>query len=172
MNFITKYQNYFIIVVLSIFFGLIRWSLLDKEFPLIGLSSLQIKAIKIKELSEQSLNSTINFSSMEEIINNKLFPAIDARDLESYNQGHIDNSINIDAYLLIEDGDQNELNKISEFLDTLSSERIVIYCWNPDCDRAEFLKAFLIDSDSILESNILIYEGGWDEWKLIQKINN
>ena len=169
MNFIIRYQNYFIIVLLSLIFGLIRWAFLDKEFPLIGLSKLQIKAMKIKELSQQSLNSTIEISSMKEIVDNKLFPIIDARDLDSYNEGYIGNAISIDSYLLIEDGNQIEANKISLFLDTLSSEKIVIYCWNPECDRAEFLKAFLIDSDSILESNILIYEGGWDEW---QSINN
>ena len=167
MNFILKYQNYFIIILISLIFGLIRWAFLDKEFPLIGLSSLQIKSIKIKELSKQSLNSTIDFLSMQEIVANKLFPTIDARDAESYNEGYIGKAINIDSYLLIEDGDQIEADKVSLFLDTLTSEKIAIYCWNPDCDRAEFLKAFLIDSGSILESNILIYEGGWDEWQLI-----
>ena len=125
------------------------------------------KSMKIKELSKQSLNSTIDFLSMQEIIGNELFPAIDARDEESYNEGHISTAINIDSYLLIEDGDQIEADKMSLFLDNLTSEKIVIYCWNPDCDRAEFLKAFLIDSGSMLESNILIYEGGWDEWQLI-----
>ena len=163
----TTFFEYVFIIIFSVAIGLVRWSFLDREFPLIGLSNLQIKSMKIKELSKQSLNSTIDFLSMQEIVSNKLFPAIDARDKESYNEGHISTAINIDSYLLIEDGDQIESDKISLFLDTLTSEKIVIYCWNPECDRAEFLKAFLIDSDSMLESNILIYEGGWDEWQLI-----
>ena len=118
--------------------------------------------MKIKELSDNLIDSNIELSSMKEIVDNKLFPIIDARDFESYDEGHINNAINIDAYLLIEDGDEEESNKLYQFLNNLSNNQIVIYCWNPDCDRAEFLKAFLIDSG--FKFNIFIYEGGWDEW--------
>ena len=163
----STFFEYIVIIIFSVTVGLVRWSFLDREFPLIGLSDLQIKSMKIKELSKRSVNSTIDFLSMQEIVANKLFSIIDARDIESYSEGYIETAINIDSYLLIEDGDEIEADKIYSFLDTLNSEKIVIYCWNPDCDRAEFLKAFLIDSGFMLESNILIYEGGWDEWQLI-----
>ena len=32
----------------------------------------------------------------------------------------------------------------------LSNNQIVIYCWNPDCDRAEYLKAILLDESGYL----------------------
>ncbi|MBS57026.1 MAG: hypothetical protein CMP16_04035 [Rickettsiales bacterium] len=164
MNFVLKYQKYFIILLLSLVLGLIRWSFLEKDFPLLGLSDLQIRAIRIKELSQKTVDSSIDFKLMKEIVSNKAFPIIDARDTESYNEGYIGDAINIDSYLLIENEDEIELGKFYNFLDTLSSNRIVIYCWNPDCDRADFLKAFLIDSKILLEDNIFLYEGGWDEW--------
>jgi len=162
MNFITKYQNYFIIIFISLIFGLIRWSILDREFPLIGWSNIQKKAMRIKELSEKNIGSNIDFQLMKKIVSDQVFPILDARDIESYNEGHIDGAINFDSELLIE-GNQEAQDGLFEFLETLSSERIIVYCWNPECDRAEYLRAFLIDL-GILESNISIYESGWDEW--------
>ena len=106
---------------------------------------------------------------MKEIVSDKVFPIIDARDIDSYNEGFIGDAINIDALLLIEDGDADETNKLYQFFNSFSSNRIILYCWNPDCDRAEFLRAFLIDSDLMLESDISIYEGGWEEWDSLYK---
>jgi len=164
---IIPFSKYLAIVLISLIFGVLRWAFLDREFPLIGLSDLQIKSMKIKKLSDDLVDSTVELSLMKEIVDGTLFPIIDARDFESYDEGHISNAINIDAYLLIEDGDEEEANKLSDFLDNLSDNKIIIYCWNPDCDRAEFLKAFLIDSG--FEFDIFIYEGGWDEWSLTYK---
>ena len=169
MDFITKYQQYFIIIVISLILGLIRWSFLDKDFPLIGLSENQIKSIRIKQLSKNIDSGSIDFSLMKKIVSDKVFPIIDARDLESYDEGFIGHAINIDALLLIEDGDENETNKLYQFFDSFSDNRIILYCWNPDCDRAEFLRAFLIDSDLMLESDISIYKGGWEEWDSLYK---
>jgi len=162
MNFITKYKNYFLISLISLTFGLIRWSILDKKFPLIGLSDLQKKAMRIKELSKQNIGSTIDLKLMKKIVSDQVFPILDARDIESYNEGHIDNSINFDSELLM-DGDEKKIDKLDKFIQNLSADRIIVYCWNPDCDRAEILRAFLIDF-GISESNISIYENGWDEW--------
>ena len=67
MNFITKYKNYFLIILFSLAFGLIRWSFLEKDFPLLGLSDLQIRAIRIKELSQKTVDSSIDFKLMKEI---------------------------------------------------------------------------------------------------------
>ena len=162
MNFITKYQNYFIIILISLTFGLVRWSFLDREFPLIGWSELQKKAMRIKELSKNNISSNIDFELMTKIVSDQVFPILDARDIDSYNEGHIPSAINFDSELLI-DGDEEVVDKLSKFLDTLSNGRIIVYCWNPECDRAEYLRAFLIDLDTP-ESNISIYEAGWDEW--------
>jgi len=162
MNFITKYQNYFIIILISLIFSLVRWSFLDIEFPLIGWSELQKKAMRIKELSEKNIGSNIDFELITKIVSDQVFPILDARDIDSYNEGHITSAINFDSELLI-DGDEEVADKLSEFLDTLSSDRIIVYCWNPECDRAEYLRAFLIDLGTP-ETNISIYEAGWDEW--------
>tara|TARA_B100000953_G_C17913746_1_gene388449 strand:+ start:148 stop:663 length:516 start_codon:yes stop_codon:yes gene_type:complete len=169
MNFITKYQKYYIIIIISLALGFIRWAFLDKEFPLIGLSENQNRAIKIRQLSEEINTDIIDFSLMKKIVSDKVFSIIDARDIDSYNEGFIGDAINIDALLLIEDGDENETNKLYQFFNSFSGNRIILYCWNPDCDRAEFLRAFLIDSDLMLESNISIYEGGWEEWDSLYK---
>ena len=162
MNFITKYQNYCIIILISLTFGLIRWSFLDKKFPLIGWSELQKKAMRIKELSKESIGLSIDLKLMKKIVSDQVFPILDARDIESFNEGYINNAINFDSELLM-DGDEEILARLHEFVQTLSSDRIIVYCWNPDCDRAEILRAFLIDF-GISESNISIYENGWDEW--------
>ena len=162
MNFITKYKNYFLISLISLVFGLIRWSFLDREFPLIGLSDLQKKAMRIKELSKQNIGSSIGLELMKKIVSDQVFPVLDARDIESFNEGSINNAINFDSELLM-DGDEEILSRLHEFTENLSNERIIVYCWNPDCDRADILRVFLIDF-GILESNISIYENGWDEW--------
>ena len=162
MVFITKYRNYFIIILVSLILGLGRWLFLDKDFPLFNSSDIQKKAMRIKELSKKNIGSSINFELMEEIVSDQIFPILDARDIESYNEGHIDNAINFDSELLM-DGDEEILARLHEFTKTLSVDRIIVYCWNPDCDRAEILKAFLIDF-GVSESNISIYENGWEEW--------
>ena len=164
MSFIKNYQKYIAIVVISSILGFVRWIFLDKEFPLIGLSETQSRAIRIKQLSKESNSHIINFSLMKKIIFDRVFPIIDARDKESYDEGHIGEAINIDASLLTEEGDEDEINKLNNFFNSFSSDRIILYCWNPDCDRAELLRAFLIDSDLMLKSDISIYEGGWEEW--------
>ena len=162
MNFITKYKNYFLISLISLVFGLIRWSFLDREFPLIGSSALQKKAMRIKELSKQNIGSSIGLELMKKIVSDQVFPVLDARDIESFNEGSINNAINFDSELLM-NGDEEILARLHEFTENLSNERIIVYCWNPDCDRADILRVFLIDF-GISESNISIYENGWDEW--------
>ena len=167
MDFIKEYQNYFLIILISLIFGLARWIFLDKDFPLIGSSEIQKKAIRIKDISKKNIDLIINFELMKKIVIDQIFPVLDARDIESYNEGHINGAINFDSELLM-DGDEEILDRLIKFVNTLSSERVIIYCWNPECDRAEYLKAFLIDF-GISESNISIYENGWDEWSLIYK---
>ncbi len=114
MNFITKYKNYFLISLISLVFGLIRWSFLDREFPLIGLSDLQKKAMRIKELSKQNIGSSIGLELMKKIVSDQVFPVLDARDIESFNEGSINNAINFDSELLM-DGDEEILARLHEF---------------------------------------------------------
>ena len=112
MSFIKNYQKYIAIVVIASILGFGRWIFLDKEFPLIGLSETQSRAIRIKQLSKESNSHIINFSLMEKIVFDRVFPIIDARDKESYDEGHIGEAINIDASLLTEEGDEDEINKL------------------------------------------------------------
>tara|TARA_B100002052_G_C15868549_1_gene593488 strand:+ start:231 stop:662 length:432 start_codon:yes stop_codon:yes gene_type:complete len=142
---------------------------MDKDFPLIGISELQARAIKIKELSNKELTNSIQYSFVKDISENNIYPIIDARDFDSYNEGHIDNAINIDAFLIIDDGDEKEINKLNNFLSSNNSSNIIIYCWNPECDRAEYLQSYLIDIGSQLK--VSIYEDGWDDWVLMENNN-
>ena len=171
MSFIKNYQKYIAIVVISSILGFVRWIFLDKEFPLIGLSETQSRAIRIKQLSKESNSHIINFSLMKKIIFDRVFPIIDARDKESYDEGHIGEAINIDASLLTEEGDEDEINKLNNFFNSFSSDRIILYCWNPDCHRAENLQGFLIGEDLVDKNIISIYSGGWDEWDSLYKLN-
>jgi len=173
--------QYIFIIIISAILGLARWSFLDKDFPLFGLSEAQFKSIKIKEISENQISEIIDLKLMQKIVIDNLFPVLDARDLESYNDGHIDSAYNIDSELLIE-GNEEEIEKFKNIISDIINQghqTIVIYCWNPDCDRAEYLKAVLLDdsgyygsfNDKFTESDILIYEKGWDEWNIISTDN-
>ena len=107
----------------------------DEEFPLIGLSEKQIKAIKIKEISENQISQIIDLKLMQKIVDDNLFPLLDARDLDSYNEGHINFAYHIDSDLLIESDDE-ELKKfknIMNYIIYLGHLSFVFYCWNPDC---------------------------------------
>ena len=168
--------KYLSVIIISVVLGFARWSMLDGEFPLIGLSENQIKAIKIKEISENQISQIIDLKLMQKIVDNNLFPLLDARDLDSYNEGHIKFSYHIDSDLLIESDDE-ELEKFKNIMNEIINQghqTLVIYCWNPDCDRAEYLKAIILDdsgyygsfNNDFNESNILIYEQGWDEWSM------
>ena len=173
--------QYIFIIIFSVILGLARWSFLDKDFPLFGLSESQLKAIKIKEISENQISEIIDLKLMQKIVIDNLFPILDARDLDSYNDGHINSAYNIDSELVIE-GDEDEIERFKSIISDIVNQghkTIVIYCWNPDCDRAEYLKAILLDDSGyygsfnykFTESDILIYEQGWDEWSLISTNN-
>jgi len=77
MSFITQYQKYFIIIIISSILGLIRWAVLDKDFPLMSLSKNQLKTIQIKS---QNFFEKIDFELIEQIVSSNSFPIIDARD--------------------------------------------------------------------------------------------
>ena len=186
MNFITKYQKYCIIVVISFVLGLSRWIFLDKDFPLWGLSDTQNQRIKIQKLIEETssskteinqsfnlndldLSPSIDFETMQKIVSNQALPIIDARDLESFNEGHIKGAFSTDIELIF-DGDEDEDKKLKDFISTLDKTKpIVLYCWDPNCDKAEYLEVYLMDADLFPKSHIIIYKGGWDEW---EQMNN
>ena len=196
MNFITKYQKYFIVIFISFILGLTNWIFFDKEFPLFELSQAQENIQLSKEiaakrklnneaLSNKNLNTNhenkeliscenlvdLDFSTMKTIVVNNTIPIIDARDKESYNEGHISNAIHIDATLLVEDEDEHEKNKINDFFKSFSGDCIILYCWDYDCHLADYLVYFLTHNNLILESKIFIYHGGWSEWESLYNSN-
>ena len=182
MNFISTYQKYFIIIIVSIFLGLFRWFLLDRSFPLIAEQKI-------------SLDAFISYQDINKIIENGNIPIIDARDFESYNEGFIGKAYNLDIDLLYE-SDQETINKVQYIIDKYGyidnkieildddytikdinsdNQTIVVYCWNPTCDRAEELINILLDTTDYYggfgkyfnQSNFSIYKGGWEEWDSI-----
>ena len=100
-----------IIISLSIFFGFIRYFLLDKEFSLIKKPKLESIDDNINHNEVDSLLLYIKNTKSPKLIDitlaklfydNNLVTFIDARDTESYTEEHILNALNI-PYDLIED---------------------------------------------------------------------
>ena len=168
----------------------------DKEFPLFELSQTQKNIQLSKEIAEKrklnnraSSNKNLNtnqeskgliscenlvdldFLTMKTIVSNNIIPIIDARDKDSYNEGHIGNAIQIDAALLVEDEDEYEKNKINDFFKSFSDDCIILYCWDFDCHLADYLVYFLTHNNLISESKIFIYHGGWSEWESLYNSN-
>ena len=100
-----------IIISLSIFFGFIRYFLLDEEFSLIKKPKLESIENNINHNEVDSLLLYIKNTKSPKLIDitlaklfydNNLVTFIDARDAESYTEEHILNALNI-PYDLIED---------------------------------------------------------------------
>ena len=143
-----NFRETLLIICCAIFLSFIRYFFLD-EYSLLKENRLnQTSSSKVSQNLYDFIDNTknpqlINIDMAKSLYDNNLVTFIDARDLESYNEGHISSAINIDAYSLIDDGDQEESDKLSKFLDTLSSERIVIYCWNFNSIRVSSKMIFL-----------------------------
>ena len=183
MSLIKNYQDYIIILFISLILGLVRWAVLDKNFPLIS-------------KSEIIFSDFISYQDFTQIVSDGSFPIIDARDFESYNEGFITNAYNIDLDLLYE-ADEETLDRIKYIINQYGysdnqlhileddyqikdikddNKNIIVYCWSPTCDRAEELVSLLIDTSDYYgqfgkyfkQSDFSIYKGGWEEWDSIQ----
>ena len=180
MNFIKKYQKYFILIFLSVIIGLFRWAFLGKEYTLLSKPKIILEAF-------------VDFEKMRAIVEQKSFPIIDARDINSFNEGHISNAFNIDIDYLYEGDEElikSIINIISEYgysdnkviiqgnkfyVEDINNndQQIIVYCWSPSCDRAEEVISMLLDTSEYFGSfgkyfsknNFSIYSGGWDEWE-------
>ena len=89
MSFIKKYKYYNFIVILSLTLGMIRWSMLERSFPLF--SKIELK-----------FDEFINLDDFKIVVEDSSYPIIDARDYSSYQDGYIGNAINVDIDLLYE----------------------------------------------------------------------
>ena len=184
MNILTAYREYIVILLVSLTLGLLRWSILDRNFPLFSKPSVTI-------------DEFISYKDFKNVVDNQIYPIIDARDFSSYDEGYIGNAYNIDIDLLYE-SDEGVFNNINNIINTYgyddnqlqvtedtyriididdNNQTIIVYCWSPTCDRAEELISILIDTSDYFgkfgkyftKTDFSIYKGGWDEWDSIQK---
>lgn len=98
----------------------------------------------------------INYNQLKKYLNDPSFLIIDARNDIDYANGHIDKAINIDAYLT----DQTEYFKQITMLPR--DKILIIYCSGGNCDASEKLAKDIL---SFGFKNVLVYHGGWEEWK-------
>jgi len=129
-------------------------SILKKENQEIALANKNELPDNLKSIDEGF--KFINYNQLKKYLNDPSFLIIDARNDIDYANGHIDNAINIDAYLL----DQTEYFKLITMLPR--DKILIIYCSGGNCDASEKLAKDIL---SFGFKNVLVYYGGWEEWK-------
>ena len=152
----TKQKQIIIIVFLSFSLGMIRSLFINEaDFSIIKkkrvLETINTFIIPSDITSPMVVN--LDFAKYHHENSSAIF--IDARDHEEYESGHIENSINI-PYDYYEDyeGVINELD---------DSAAYIIYCNGAECSLSMDLADYLYDEK--LFDTVLIFEGGWPEWK-------
>ena len=151
------------LILLSIFFGLVRNYFLDEQLTLIKekrvLDVVEIRTDNKGEFSfELPENLTepliVDVEIVEYLRMKNQSIIIDARDEEDYNNGRILSSINI-PYDYYEE---------FEFqLDGIDLEKIlIIYCSGGKCSLSIDLADYLMLDRGFF--NVFVYEGGWLEW--------
>lgn len=163
--FMTNTQKQIIgLILLSIFFGLIRNYFLESPLSLLKEKRI-FETIEVqtnnngeftfdlpKDLTEP-LNITIETVDYLRITNQSII--IDARDEEDFNKGRIKGAINI------------PFDYYEEFefqLDDIDLEKIlIVYCSGGECSLSIDLADYLMLDRGFF--NVLVYEGGWPEWK-------
>ena len=136
--------------------GLIRFALLnDPEFTLIKKERIinEITTFSIPEDMTEPMAIDLEFAKY--LSDKKTAVFIDARDSEDYDEGHIQNSINIpfDYYEDYED--------VIDSLDTATL--YVIYCSGDECSLSMDLADYFINE--LVFEKVLIFEGGWPQWR-------
>jgi rhodanese-related sulfurtransferase len=158
------YKQIIQILILALVLGFIRNIFLEEPLPLVKKERI-LETIKMDktesgefkfELPEdltEPLNVTIHVVKYLQLQNNSLI--IDARDEEEFNIGKIEDAINI-PYDYYEDFEYQ--------LDDIDLEKIlIIYCSGGECSLSIDLADYLMQERGFF--NVLIYEGGWPEWK-------
>lgn len=95
--------------------------------------------------SEEIQFSQVTLDQITEMIAAGNVVIIDARDLESYNKGHIDGAIHLSSYTFPED----------------KSVQLVFYCGGPMCAAAPRAARKAISEGY---TNTMVFTGGWLEW--------
>ena len=136
--------------------GLIRFAFLnDPEFTLIKKERIinEITTFSVPEDMTEPMAIDIEFAKY--LSDKKSAVFIDARDPEDYDEGHIQNSINIpfDYYEDYED--------VIDSLDTATV--YVIYCSGDECSLSMDLADYFFNE--LVFEKVLIFEGGWPQWR-------
>ena len=153
-----KYKDIFLLLAICSIIGVAR-SLILNDIPIIKLPIKEISHEEIKNIKDLTLDGpkVVRLNECKEMYDNMKTVFIDARDTESFSEGHILGAINI----FFENSDDD---LILEKLDGVSNDQIiVVYCDGGECDLSEELGNHLFNNLSY--KNILLYEGGFPEWK-------
>ena len=150
-----KLKDIFLIILIATLIGIGRSVILGD----ISIIKYSIKTITSEELLDNTLDGPriIKLDQCKDMFDNKAGIFIDARDSLVFIEGHISGAINIFFESTSDD-------RIIEKLDGISNDDfLIIYCSGGDCDLSEELGKYLFESLSY--TNILLYEGGFPEWK-------
>ena len=152
----TVQNQILFIFLLSITLGVFRFLLLDDpEFSLIKKERVIEKIDSFTVPNPMSSPMVVDLAFSKHYFDSGSAIFIDARDPEDFENGNINNSINI-PYDYYEDYD--------ELIDSLDDTNIFItYCSGGECSLSFDLADYLF-SEKLFEK-ILVFEGGWPEWK-------
>lgn len=143
-----------IIITFSICFGLVfnamrsnGISILKKSIPVLQNTS---------DISQDENGPGIRMINLEQArgFYEKGVLFVDARDEEAYNAGHITGAI----------AGSNFFELLDQLAESTSKDTpLITYCSDEECGVSEDLAYALLDEGY---SNLLVFEGGWDEWIL------
>ena len=148
-------KDILVIFLLSTVIGISR-SIILGDIPLI---KYPVEEVSIKELADANLDGPkiVKIDQCKRMYDDKSALFIDARDSLLFEEGHISGAISIHF-------ESNDDDAILEKLDGIKNDNfLIIYCSGGDCDLSEELGNHLFEY--LLYSNILLYEGGFPEWK-------
>ena len=119
--------------------------------PILSIDSLSLRKKIIME-TEFAEPRAIRIEQAYKLFNaGNLF--VDARSVEEFNQGHIQNSINIPFY-----GSEDYMHIVSKFD---KNKIIVIYCSSAECDISNLSGEEFF---SLGFKKVYVFIGGYDEW--------
>ena len=161
---VTSIKQIIVIKILSFVLGIVRNYFLDEPLTLIKkeriLDALEVKkgedGIFIFELPDDLTEPLmVNIDAVDYLRISELATIIDARDEEDFNNGRILGSINI-PFDYYEDF-EFQLDEID------FGNFLIIYCSGDECNLSIDLADYLMMDRGFF--NVLVYEGGWPEWK-------
>ena len=152
----TEKKQIIIILSLAAFLGILRSFFLDDpEFTLIKQERVieKVHSFKLPDDMTGPMMVNLEFSKYHFDAGSAIF--IDARDPEDYESGHIQNAMNIpyDYY--------EEYEDVINGLDDAGI--YIIYCSGEECSLSIDLAYYLYNEKLI--DKLLIFEGGWPQWR-------